>query len=86
MLAAATFSKSALCPEKKALIDLFIAAVRDIMALQDAELLAVREGTDLERFDLALGAARSKRDRIKREFMLHVEAHGCNAQPGVESL
>jgi len=86
MLAAVTSSKPAHSPEKKALIDLFIAAVRDIMALQDAELLAVREGTGLERFDLALGAARSKRDRIKREFTLHVEAHGCNGEPGVESL
>ena len=86
MHAAATFSKPALCPEKTALIDLFIAAVRDIMALQDAELRAVQDGTGLERFDLALGAARSKRDRIKREFLLHVEAHGCNAEPGVEDL
>ena len=56
------------------------------MALQDAELQAARDGTSRERLDVALGAARSKRDRIKREFLHHVEAHGCDAEPGVENL
>jgi hypothetical protein len=78
--------KALCCPERKLLSDLFIAAVRDIMALQDAELQAARDGTSRERLDVALGAARSKRDRIKREFLHHVEAHGCDAEPGVENL
>jgi len=72
------YKTSIVCPEKKALMDLFIAAVRDIMALQDAEVQAMREGKSLQGFDLALDAARSKRDRIKREFLLHVHAHGCS--------
>jgi len=65
---------------------LFIAAVREIMALQDAEMQAVREDKSLEGFDLALDAARSKRDRLKREILLHVQAHGCDVGPRVEGL
>ena len=73
------YKTSIVCPEKQALTDLFIAAVRDIMALQDAEVQAAREGKSLEGFDLALNAARSKRDRIKRELLLHVQEHGVSS-------
>jgi len=66
-----------LCPEKKALTDLLAAAGRDIMALQDAELEAIQKGASLDGFDAALDLARSKRDRIKREFPIHVRKHGC---------
>jgi len=44
------------------------------MELQDGELEAVREGMGLEDFDVALG---SKRDRAEREYLLHVQVHGC---------
>ena len=71
------------CPQKKALTDLYIEATRDFMALQDAETKAIREGTIRERFDLALYAARSKRDRIKREYLLHVQEHGCYTDTSV---
>ena len=58
-------------------MDLFIAAVQDIMELQEAELEALREGTSLERFDVALDAARSKKDKIKQGYLLHVQTHRC---------
>ena len=80
----ATSTKPESCPERQALTDLFIAALRDIMSLQDAEAQAVREGKGLEGFDLALDTARSTRDRIKRELLHHIQAHGCDTEPGVE--
>ena len=67
----------AFCPFRQPLADLLIAAVRDITELQDAELEALLEGTTLERFDVALDAARSKKDKIKEEYLLHVQEHGC---------
>ena len=69
--------KPTLCPMKQALTDLFQAAVWEIIELQEAELEALREGTSLERFDVALDAAQSNKERIKQEYLLHVQAHGC---------
>jgi hypothetical protein len=48
------------------------------MELQDAELKALQEGTSLERFDVALDAAQSRKDKIKQEYLLHVQVRaGC---------
>ena len=69
--------KPAVCPLKQALADLFIAPIRELMELQEAELEAVREGTSLDRFDVALGLAQSKKDLIKQEYLLHVKTHFC---------
>ena len=54
------------------------AAGRDIMALQDAELEAIQKGASLDGFDAALDLARSKRDRIKREFLIHVRKQAAD--------
>jgi hypothetical protein len=43
------------------------------MELQEAELEALREGSSLERFDVALDATKSKKDPIKQEYLLHVK-------------
>ena len=69
--------KPAFCPLRQALADLFIAAGGEITELQDAELEALREGTSLERFDVALDLAQSKKDQIKQEYLLHVKTHFC---------
>jgi len=69
--------KPALCPVKQGLMDLFLAAVRDLIELQEAELEALQENTSLARFDVALEVARSKKDKIKEGYLLHVQTHGC---------
>ena len=69
--------KPTLCPMKQALTDLFQAAVWEIIELQEAELEALQEGASLERFDVALVAAQSKKDQIKQEYLFHVQMHGC---------
>jgi hypothetical protein len=68
---------AAVCPEKRALADLFIEAVQDLVTLQYAEAKALTQGTTLERFDLALEWAREKKDKIKLAFLLHTRKHGC---------
>ena len=66
------------CPEKQRLSNAFVAAVRDVMSLQSKEMqMVAHRGSGIERFELALDAARRKRDRAKREYRRHVEAHGC---------
>jgi hypothetical protein len=42
------------------LMDLYTEAAREIMALQEAQMRAMREATSLEGFDIALNAARSR--------------------------
>ena len=69
--------KPAVCALKQALADLLIAAIRELMELQKAELEALQEGKSLERFDVALGCAQSKKDLIKQEYLLHVKTHFC---------
>ena len=73
----ASSPKLAVCTLKQALMDLFVAAIRELMELQEAELEALQEGASLERFDVALVAAQSKKDQIKEEYLLHVKTHGC---------
>ena len=69
----ASSPKLAVCTLKQALMDLFVAAIRELMELQEAELEALREGSSLERFDVALDATKSKKDPIKQEYLLHVK-------------
>ena len=59
-------------------MDLYIEAIRMISQLQDAQTTSVTVGNlGLERFNLAIQAAREKRDRAKLAYMLHIEEHGC---------
>lgn len=66
------------CPEKQRLSKAFVAAVHEVMTLQTKEMqMVAQRGAGIERFELALDAARRKRDQAKREYNHHVEVHGC---------
>jgi hypothetical protein len=66
------------CPEKQRLSNEFVAAVGEVMSLQSKEMqMVAHRGSGIERFELALDAARRKRDRAKREYRQHLESHGC---------
>ena len=66
------------CEEKQRLASIFIDAVRDVMALQDREMVElVARGTGLQRFDMALHLARSKRDKAKVLYLMHLREHAC---------
>lgn len=71
-------SKPQVCAEKKRLAHLFIEAVREVMTLQEREMTeVVREGIGLQRFELAIERARSKRDCAREAYQLHVQMHCC---------
>ena len=55
------------------------------MLLYD-EAEALSQGISLERFDLALEAARGKKDKIKLAYLLHVQVHGCGEQALLQSI
>jgi hypothetical protein len=65
------------CPEREHLWDLYIKAVRDIVSLLDFEVKAIAGGASLERVDLALQLARSRKSNIKQAYLHHVQEHGC---------
>jgi hypothetical protein len=64
--------------EKKRLTDEFLQAVGEELSLQGQEVAALARGGEAPPgFDLALAAARTKRDRIGRELRLHMLSHAC---------
>gem|GEM_PF-3350694 len=70
--------KPEICAEKKRLARQYIEALHQVMELQDQQLAALtRGGQGLQRFELALGLARQRRDRAKRLYVVHLTAHGC---------
>ena len=69
---------SRVCPEKLRLSKAFVKAVQEVMKLQNQEMARVLDrGAGLDRFKVALEAARAKRETAKRVYQRHVEEHGC---------
>ena len=58
-------------------MDAYLAASHEVLTLQDQETAAILEGSDMDRFDLALEAARIKRDAAKATCMKHIAEHEC---------
>ena len=70
-------TKLSICPEKRQLGDVFVEAVRDVMALQDQQLAAHAAGSSVDHFPVAIQNARIKRDKAKELYDIHVRTHGC---------
>ena len=67
-----------LCFQKRQLLDAFLQAVHEVVELQDQQMTHfVEGGGGFERIDLAIEAARKKRDTARRLYVLHLTAHGC---------
>ena len=67
-----------LCFQKQELLDAFLQAVHEVVELQDQQMTHfVEGGGGFERIDLAIEAARKKRDTARRLYVLHLSAHGC---------
>ena len=58
-------------------MDTYLAASHEVLTLQDQETAEILKGGDMDRFDLALEAARLKRDAAKAVCMEHIAGHGC---------
>ena len=70
--------EAATCPEKKALSEAYLAAVRDMTELLEKQSQALIDGGEkFERFELALTVARRRQENAKLALALHVQAHGC---------
>ena len=71
-------SRVAFCEVKHRLMDAFIAAVREINAIENQQVEAVLDcDPDFSRFDLLLHFALEKKDTAKYALMAHAESHNC---------
>jgi hypothetical protein len=67
------------CEEGRRLLDLFGAAVQELVVLHERQFLAVVEGDpDANRFDLLIHEANEKKQAAKYIYMTHMEAHRCS--------
>jgi hypothetical protein len=66
------------CVEKNRLLDQFLQASHEIMALQNDQTQAVIQGdADFPRFDVLLHLAQERKEIAKYAWIAHVETHGC---------
>ena len=66
------------CEQKNRLLDEFLQASREMIALQNEQTRAVIHGdADFPRFDVLLHLAQDKKEMAKYEWIAHVESHGC---------
>jgi hypothetical protein len=69
------------CSERKCLIEAFLEAVHEIIALQNEQTQSVIDGDpEFSRFDLMLHFAQEKKDQAKYAWIAHVENHGCGKE------
>jgi hypothetical protein len=66
------------CAAKNRLLDEFLQASREMMALQNQQTQAVIQGDpDFPRFDVLLHLAQERKEIAKYAWIAHVESHGC---------
>jgi hypothetical protein len=66
------------CEEKNRLLDEFLQASREMMALQNQQTQAVIQGdSDFPRFDVLIHLAQERKEIAKYAWIAHVELHGC---------
>ena len=66
------------CQEKKRLLDEFLKAIQQIIAIHNQQTRAVIDGDpDFYRYDVMLYLAQEEKERAKYAWISHVDAHGC---------
>lgn len=69
---------TALCEEKRRLIEAFLQSNHALIALQNQQTQAViDQDPDFARFDDLIFLAREKKDQAKYALISHVETHHC---------
>ena len=67
--------------EKNRLMDEFLQAGRELIALHSRQMQAALEGdTDFGRFELLLHLAQEKKEQAKYAWIAHVHAHQCTGE------
>jgi hypothetical protein len=66
------------CEEKNRLLDEFLQASREMIALQNEQTQAVISGDDdFPRFDVLIHLAQERKEVAKYAWIAHVDSHGC---------
>jgi CheY-like chemotaxis protein len=67
------------CLEHNRLLDMFGAAVHELLQLHEQQFRAIVEGdTECNRFDLLIHMANEQKQAAKYAYLRHVESHGCS--------
>jgi hypothetical protein len=67
------------CGTAKRLLDEFGEAVKVVLALHEAQFLAIVEGeSNANRFDLLIHEALEQKQNAKYAYLNHIETHGCS--------
>ena len=67
------------CPVAQALLDEFLASVRDLTALHEQLMSAIlAHDPEFSRFDLLIHMANEKKQDAKYAYLHHLEEHGCS--------
>ena len=71
-------SKTTFCEEKLRLMEEFLAAASDLVAVHNDQVKAlIEDDPDFNRFDLLIHLANERKRRAKYEYMVHLEKHRC---------
>jgi hypothetical protein len=74
----ATMIKAGLCQEKLDLIEAFLAAAKELVAVHNEQAKALIDGDpDFGRFDVVIHAATDRKRQAKYDYLAHLEKHGC---------
>ncbi len=71
-------SKSALCEEKLRLMEEFLAAAANLVAMHNAQAKAViGDDPNIDRFSQLIERANERKKNAKYEYIDHLRTHGC---------
>jgi hypothetical protein len=75
---AVILSKTTFCDEKLRLMEEFLAAATDLVAVHNDQMKAlINDDPDFSRFDLLIHLANERKRQAKYAYMVHLEKHGC---------
>jgi len=71
-------SKTTFCEEKLRLMEEFLAAATDLIAVQDDQMKAlIQDDQEFNRFDLLIHLASERKRLAKYNYLAHLENHRC---------
>ena len=70
--------KTTFCDEKLRLMEEFLAAATDLVAIHNDQVKAlIQDDPDFSRFDLLIHLANERKRTAKYNYVAHLEKHGC---------
>jgi hypothetical protein len=76
--AAVTLSKTSICEEKVRLMEEFLSAATELVAIHNDQVKALlQDDPDFSRYDLLIHLANERKRVAKYNYVAHLEKHGC---------